>query len=96
MPNVTVITGGDLPPCPHCDRRLAFLVRFTFPDGTAELHLCRTCDTGATAGGRLLATMELPDDIRPADLFKEFTLAWMHEGLAAQGWQYIPRNDLPD
>ncbi|MFJ9847522.1 hypothetical protein ACIRYZ_45315 [Kitasatospora sp. NPDC101155] len=93
---VEVITKGDLPPCPRCDRTVALVTRFTLPDGIVDLHLCWTCDTGPTAGGRLLAAMDLPGEIRPADLFKEFTLAWMHEGLAAQGWQYIPRNDLPD
>jgi hypothetical protein len=61
-----------------------------------DLSLCRHCDTGPTAGGRLIAILGLPDGQRPMDLFHEFTLDWMREGLAAQGWQYIPHEDSPN
>ncbi|MER7850555.1 hypothetical protein ABTZ03_42250 [Kitasatospora sp. NPDC096077] len=91
--DVEVIINGELPSCSRCDRTVALLARLTTPDGSLDLHLCWTCDTGPTAGGRLLAAMTLPNDIRPADLFKEFALDWVSTGLDAQGWQYVRRDD---
>ncbi|MGW2371732.1 DUF6300 family protein [Kitasatospora sp. NPDC001683] len=89
MNHVQVIRTGDLPPCPRCDRPVLLVARIPL-GGDVDLHLCRHCDTGPTAGGRLVAILGLPDGERPLDLFREFTAAWMYEGLAAQGWHQVP------
>jgi hypothetical protein len=89
-PTVTVRVGTD--PCPRCSRTVVLTAHITLGDGF-DLHLCRRCDAGATAGGRLLAVLGLPDGQRPMDLFREFTAAWLRDGAAVYGWHQVPPAD---
>jgi ribosomal protein S27AE len=86
-PTVTVTAGNA--PCPQCGETVVVTAHITLGDGF-DLHLCRRCDTGATAGGRLLAIMGLPYGEHPVDLFREFTMAWLYEGAARHGWYQMP------
>ena len=86
-PTVTIIPAGA--DCPRCGTTVVLTAHLTLGDGF-DLYLCRRCDTGATAGGRLLAIMGLSFGEHPEDLFQEFATTWLHEGAAAHGWYQIP------
>lgn len=89
MPNARVDRVSETPPCSRCGTQVIMTARMPFGDGV-ELELCRTCDAGAGAAGRLIAALNLPDADRSVQMLGELVMAWTREALAAKGWHQIP------